>query len=198
MGRSVDYLSGAVKVNYFPWPTQDILDDNDNIVGTQPDEGYLVIEDIRETIKSEADGFSDCNRWDGRECHIILEGNGVEIALSEYCGLATLSVRVEESDYSDDETTAEGLKWINEHWDRVSAPWNQWKRIGGFSNGESVYERVVPPKERLEELRKELNEESISYGELAELESLSEHIDGGDTQLLEAAGVPEKNIDADI
>ena len=139
MGRSVDYLSRAVKVNYFPWPTQDILDDKDNIVGTQPDEGDWVIEDIRETIKSESEGFSDCNRWDGNECHILLEGNGVEIALSEYCGLATLSVR---PDDSDEDTELEGLKWINEHWDRVSAPWNQLKRIGGFSNGESVYEKI--------------------------------------------------------
>jgi len=46
-------------------------------------------------------------------------------------------------------------------------------------------------KERLEELRIELRNECISYGELAELQSLSEYIDKGDVELLEAAGVPE-------
>lgn len=46
-------------------------------------------------------------------------------------------------------------------------------------------------KKRLEELREELREERISYGELAELQSLVEHIDLGDVELLEAAGVPE-------
>ena len=46
-------------------------------------------------------------------------------------------------------------------------------------------------KNRLEELRTELRNECISYGELAELASLSEHIEEGDVELLEAAGVPE-------
>ena len=46
-------------------------------------------------------------------------------------------------------------------------------------------------QERLEYLRTELREERISYGELAELQSLVEHIDPSDVELLEAAGVPE-------
>ena len=46
-------------------------------------------------------------------------------------------------------------------------------------------------KKRLEYLREELRQERISYGELAELQSLAEHIDSDDVELLEAAGVPE-------
>ena len=46
-------------------------------------------------------------------------------------------------------------------------------------------------KQRLEYLRGELRAERISWGELAELESLAEHIEPGDVELLEAAGVPE-------
>ena len=45
--------------------------------------------------------------------------------------------------------------------------------------------------ERLEYLRGELRAERISYGELAELQSLADQIDPGDVELLEAAGVPE-------
>ncbi len=41
---------------------------------------------------------------------------------------------------------------------------------------------------RLEELRRELREESISYGELAELESLRGHIESDDVELLGALG----------
>ncbi len=44
---------------------------------------------------------------------------------------------------------------------------------------------------RLEELRAEIRAERISYGEIAELESLAEHIEPGDVELLEWAGVPE-------
>lgn len=46
-------------------------------------------------------------------------------------------------------------------------------------------------RKRLEYLRGELRAERISYGELADLQSLAEHIDPSDVELLEAAGVPE-------
>ena len=46
-------------------------------------------------------------------------------------------------------------------------------------------------KQRLEYLRQELRQERISWGELAELQSLAEYIEEGDVELLEAAGVPE-------
>ena len=43
---------------------------------------------------------------------------------------------------------------------------------------------------RLEYLRGQLRAECISWGELHELQTLAEHIESGDTELLEAAGVP--------
>lgn len=46
-------------------------------------------------------------------------------------------------------------------------------------------------KARLEYLRKEIVAERISYGEIAELQELSAHIDPGDTLLLQWADVPE-------
>jgi hypothetical protein len=46
-------------------------------------------------------------------------------------------------------------------------------------------------KQRLEYLRGELRAERISTGELIELQDLVPHIDPGDVELLEAAGVPE-------
>jgi hypothetical protein len=52
-------------------------------------------------------------------------------------------------------------------------------------------------KERLEYLRQEIRAERISYGEIAELQSLREYIDSGDVELLEWAGVLEcQNKDA--
>lgn len=46
-------------------------------------------------------------------------------------------------------------------------------------------------KARLNYLRGELEAERMSYGEVAELQSLISYIEPGDVQLLEAAGVPE-------
>lgn len=50
---------------------------------------------------------------------------------------------------------------------------------------------MTDPGERLEYLRSQIEAESMSWGEIAELQSLAEHIDPGDVQLLEWAGVPE-------
>jgi hypothetical protein len=52
-------------------------------------------------------------------------------------------------------------------------------------------------RKRLEELRKELRAERISYSELAELEALKEYIDNDDIELLQAAGVEEDGYDDD-
>lgn len=48
--------------------------------------------------------------------------------------------------------------------------------------------------ERLEYLRGEIRAERISYGELAELQSLVEYIDPSDVELLEWAGVEENSL----
>lgn len=53
-------------------------------------------------------------------------------------------------------------------------------------------------KDRLEYLRGELRAERISYCGIAELQDLAPHIDPADTELLEAAGVPELRDDKTI
>lgn len=63
-----------------------------------------------------------------------------------------------------------------------SAPW---------PTPENLWPDPDAPAARLEYLRGELRAERISYGELAELQDLIPHIDAGDLELLEAAGVPE-------
>jgi hypothetical protein len=47
-------------------------------------------------------------------------------------------------------------------------------------------------KETLASIRQSIIEERVSYGELAELEQLKEHIDKDDIELLQWAGVPEE------
>lgn len=49
----------------------------------------------------------------------------------------------------------------------------------------------VRTKKRLESLRQSLRAENISYGELAELQSLAAYIQEDDVELREAAGLPE-------
>ena len=54
-----------------------------------------------------------------------------------------------------------------------------------------LLEELAPARERLEELRAAIRAENISYGEIAELQGLAEHIAPDDVELLEWAGVPE-------
>lgn len=51
--------------------------------------------------------------------------------------------------------------------------------------------KILNIQARLEYLRGEIEEERISYGEIAELQGLAKYIKDDDTLLLEWAGVPE-------
>lgn len=53
-------------------------------------------------------------------------------------------------------------------------------------------------QKRLEYLRGEIEKECISYEEIAELQSLAEHIDPSDILLLEWANVPEEPVTPNI
>ena len=50
---------------------------------------------------------------------------------------------------------------------------------------------MTKEQKRLEEIRKAIEAENVSYGEIAELQSLKEFIAKDDVLLLEWAGVPE-------
>lgn len=49
-------------------------------------------------------------------------------------------------------------------------------------------------EKRLEEIRAEIRKESISYGELVELQALKNFIEPEDIELREAAGIPEDTL----
>ena len=49
-------------------------------------------------------------------------------------------------------------------------------------------------KQRLESIRKAIIAENISYGEIAELQSLEKYIQPGDVLLAEWAGIPEEEF----
>ena len=51
--------------------------------------------------------------------------------------------------------------------------------------------------ERLEYLRGEIRAERISMSEVVELQGLADHIDRGDVELLQWAGVPEHEDEDD-
>ena len=62
----------------------------------------------------------------------------------------------------------------------------------GIEKTEKFMQKV---KKRLEAIRKSIQNENVSYGELFELQNLSQYIDPSDIELREAAGIPEFDDD---
>lgn len=111
----------------------------------------FLMDAIEEILRERVPSITIFNRkqskWEGNEVRIFAENNLAEFGISEYCGLVSISVRVIEDDYS---YKYESLarNWINKTWPGIQSlitkrfPDSTLRRIGGFSNGESVYELI--------------------------------------------------------
>lgn len=153
MGRSVSVPSNAAAVIYFPVWDYDRDDDEE----FDPFLAQMAFDDMVEELKAglkslEDSSFNDADRWLGREDHVFLENRIVDVTLSEYCGLCALAfVPKEEAD--------EDAWWpIQEQWEEFAKKWASdfserarkelsdgfdiYKKVGSFSNGEGVFERV--------------------------------------------------------
>lgn len=160
MGRSVSVLSNADEVTYFdvsgfgytaPY-NEEIGDYDENAEKVYDDwQGIEDWNDFKENlfaaIEKRCQSVHSADRWEHREDHIFAENGLVEFGISEYCGLASVSVRVHRDLDNWGENKA-GLaeNWIARVWpnllrDFERAVGKPLRRIGTFSNGESVYSR---------------------------------------------------------
>lgn len=134
MGRSVDYLRHAEYVMYF---TPDMSDD------AEPEDWAWFIESLSAFIRARLKSYRPCEKWDGNETRILLINDLCEIGVSEYCGMASFSIRVHE--YAEYDAMA-GL--ARQHAKQVRGSLEKaiqeaggvlYNKQGTFSNGESVY-----------------------------------------------------------
>lgn len=125
MGRSVNYLSNADAV-YFHQLDEEEIQDFD-----------LLIEDIQEHVMYKYPEFEAVDEWEDRDVNVILQSPLVEIAISEYRGVISLSVRTLE-----DADQAKAATWIEHFFKRAIAPWANARKVGSFSNGEALYEEI--------------------------------------------------------
>jgi hypothetical protein len=164
MGRSVDYLNRATKVayadvSYFgmspPWDEE--AEDFDYIA--EPVYCEHTAEDDWDSFKERlAEGFAKyypsldldfkSRNWDG-ETQIIASNKLVEVGLSEYCGLLSLSVRpLDEHPWLNYSQSPIGERFARQvNLDKVLAhalgEEAVLRKVGTFSNGESVYRSVA-------------------------------------------------------
>ena len=142
MGRSTSYLTNSLHEVYFPSTQfEDEFDWEDFKLG------------LEETLKSKLPSLESCDYWGGREDHIFLNNSLCEIALSDYCGLACLSIRINESsaDYFDQDIEPLAGNWIDKIKHHLDGAIEQiigyrLEKSGSFSNGEGIYNLVTKPE----------------------------------------------------
>jgi hypothetical protein len=172
MGRSVSYLNDAVEVAYvdvsnFGYTTEfkctecgayaddectectecggsieEVKDYNDFFA---QDEWESFIDNIKYTLKGKFKTLYNSDEWEGRECHIILENQYAIVAISDYCGLASISVscNYEYDGWDDKNLTGLAERYTENVGAFIVEQFGEYKKIGSFSNGEGVFEKVA-------------------------------------------------------
>lgn len=139
MGRSVDYLSNALKVYYLSYEQYFENEDGQEIFDDYAFE--VLFDNIKHEIKAKYKSFVVTDNFDGREVKIFLRNNIVEIGISEYCGLVSISIR-----NVNDEKIGLARNFINKIdkgiLDILKQNGETLTKVGTFSNGEGVYERI--------------------------------------------------------
>ena len=140
MGRSVDYLSRAEHVAYI-----------NNAVDNDETTDYFIArenwnwfkEGLVELLQKRCPSLEEVDEWDGRETHIFLENLHAQIGLSEYCGLVSLSIRINDTNFRCNGQLAFG--WINQVWPKILTDldkrYHTLTKLGSFSNGEGVFQK---------------------------------------------------------
>lgn len=131
MSRGVSTPRGAIAVVYTTFePTTD--DDS-------PDEWDCFLENIEEDISKRFPSFFQFEHWVSNEDHALLRNDKLEIGVSEYCGVVAIwalpcNVMLDQ----------DSLKWrrLRDYALRILSPFARMRKVGTFSNGESVYEAV--------------------------------------------------------
>jgi hypothetical protein len=86
-------------------------------------------------------GYKPVNRWAGREDNVILEGELSEISVSEYAGVVAVCLAPLDPDNEHHVTACRNAAPYFTALLQAAYPDAFLRKIGTFSNGESVYER---------------------------------------------------------
>jgi len=146
MGRGVNYLNNAEYVIYFSadWINENGECDEDISCMNWEDFKENLIYEICKKLKS----YNKCEKWDSNEVKIFLENELAEIALSEYCGLYSLSIRVKDDNYYNEYHKESLGKYHCQQVRKtlentlVSCGCEVLNRIATMSNGVGVFEKA--------------------------------------------------------
>lgn len=142
MGRSVDYPSNAEFTLYLEGPYSD-----DPVFAQEDWEDWK--DWLAERLEQDFPSLSECDEWEGHECHAFLENSFGKFFLAEYCGLVSLSFKLDdlaENVYYDaPDTTGLGRRWAAQAEAKLRGNMSSFlfNSIGRASNGEQFFERAA-------------------------------------------------------
>lgn len=152
MGRSVSTHRHAIATQYLV----PIFDEDEHDIY---DAWHDFLDDIRNILTGESgvdsgmminchpftgfDGYKEDDRWAGKEDHVILSGELSEISVSEYAGV--VAVCLAPLDPDNDSHRAACHRAAPYFYAILQAAFGATalRKVGTFSNGESVYETVL-------------------------------------------------------
>lgn len=152
MGRSVSCPSRAVQRAYvdIDWMSQHEDDD-----GKPIEDDYLSecnwddsVAELRAALAKRYKSVDECDKWLDREDHAISENQHAYIGVSTYCDMLCVWVVPKEPQGYSNERPELSAAWCRrigasflEVIETVYGKANVVRRVGTFSNGESVYQR---------------------------------------------------------
>ena len=100
------------------------------------------LECVQENLEDKYPSLRRCDRWAGREDHVVLENNRAEVSVSEYCGLVAVCLAPRDPD----DPLDQGWTWqcktgFKKHLEKAFSPCAL-RSVGRFSNGEQVFTKV--------------------------------------------------------
>jgi hypothetical protein len=142
MSRSVAYPSNAEFTLYMEGPYSD-----DPIFAQ--DDWIDWKEWLAERLEQDFPSLSECNEWEGNECHAFLENNFGKFYLASYGSLVSLSFKLDDLTenvyYGGSDTTGLGQKWARQAEAKLRGNMKSFlfNSIGTASNGEQFFEKAA-------------------------------------------------------
>lgn len=101
------------------------------------DDWEFYVENIEYYAKELFPSFTECKEWLSNEDLAILENDFAYLGISEYCGLSSIWITPKD----DCENFGLAKSWVNRIENKFNTKFGDLKKIGAFSNGESIYEK---------------------------------------------------------
>jgi hypothetical protein len=150
MGRSVSRPYNS-EVVVFLYPELDVFtedDKYDEYLSKYNWDNFVI--DLEEVLKAKYKSLTKCSKWLGNEDHAFLENELVYVGLSEHCGVVAVWIVPKFGEFYTSRNEKANLavnfcKQIEKGFEKLLGEnyGTRLNRVGTFSNGETVYERVV-------------------------------------------------------